>query len=81
MASCCHPPEGCASCLQVERQAAGEVPLPWEDIEAPAAWHAMRSLRAVVLQMLSRDPARRPPLETFQDACAAATAAATGGPA
>lgn len=52
--------------MQVIRRIAGELPLPWEDLQAGA--HIVRALgryRGTVLSLVNRDPARRSTVTEF----------------
>jgi hypothetical protein len=56
--------------VQIVSQLKGEADLPWEGQRAdPETLRKLRALRGPVLQLLARDPARRPTLKAFCNMC------------
>lgn len=57
-------------CLQVISQIVGDTPLPWEDpATAPAILKRFGLFKAVILELLERDPDARPSMIDFMRSC------------
>lgn len=64
--------------VQVIQQLLGEQPLPWEGERLTGAQRTRLGVfRRPVLQLLERDPARRPTLQQFCDMCTSIFSATT----